>query len=171
MGRTGWCTATLFPERVKSVGFIANSGITPPTPSELDERRARGRPALLVSTREDYDRVIDFVFVERPFLPGPVRDYFADRAIANRDFNEKIRQDIEAKRFPLEPVLADIEAPMFVLWGDADRLVHISSIEVMKGLRPDATYVVMKKCGHLPMIERPEEAAGHYLAFLEGLGK
>ena len=25
----------------------------------------------------------------------------------------------------------------------------------------------MKKCGHTPMLERPDEAAGHYLDFLK----
>jgi pimeloyl-ACP methyl ester carboxylesterase len=31
----------------------------------------------------------------------------------------------------------------------------------------DSTAVIMKDCGHLPMIERPQEAAEHYLTFLK----
>jgi abhydrolase domain-containing protein 6 len=44
----------------------------------------------------------------------------------------------------------------------------VSCVQVLdKGLTNSAT-VIMKDCGHLPMIERPQEAAGHYTAFLKG---
>ncbi|RJR45786.1 MAG: alpha/beta hydrolase [Desulfobacteraceae bacterium] len=40
-------------------------------------------------------------------------------------------------------------------------------MEVFKrGLR-DCTPVILKNCGHLPMIERPEDTAKHYLTFLK----
>ncbi len=44
-----------------------------------------------------------------------------------------------------------------------------SEMEILleKGL-PNATTVIMKDCGHLPMVERPEETARHYTQFLQG---
>ncbi|MDT4888409.1 hypothetical protein FQZ97_1249570 [compost metagenome] len=42
-----------------------------------------------------------------------------------------------------------------------------SSIEVMKPLLKRPSVVIMENCGHAPMLERPEETAQHYQAFLD----
>ena len=57
--------------------------------------------------------------------------------------------------------------PTFVLWGDKDHLLDVSCVEVFKRYLPDVRTVIMKNCGHLPMMERPEEAADHYVRFLQ----
>jgi abhydrolase domain-containing protein 6 len=41
-------------------------------------------------------------------------------------------------------------------------------VEVLKKGLLNFTVVIMKNCGHVPMIERPQEASEHYLAFLKG---
>jgi len=65
--------------------------------------------------------------------------------------------------------LAEIKMPIFVLWGDKDRVIHPSAADVVEKKAPNVTKVIMKKCGHTPMIERPKEAASHYLAFISKL--
>jgi abhydrolase domain-containing protein 6 len=67
----------------------------------------------------------------------------------------------------LEPDLPKIKAKTLVLWGANDRVTDVSAVQVFKKGIPDCSTVIMKDCGHLPMIERPEEAAGHYLEFLK----
>ncbi len=158
--------AAKFPGRVKSVAFFANSGITAPTPSPVMEARARGEHPLLVSSVEDYERVVDLVFVERPFLPDAVLRHFAQRAVDARAFNEKIGEDLAERPLPLEPVLEAIRVPTLILWGADDRVLDVSAIEIMQPRLPHAVVIVMEACGHLPMLERPEEAAGHYARFL-----
>ena len=66
----------------------------------------------------------------------------------------------------LEPILAKVASPLFIVWGDNDRVLDVSSISVMQRARPDAAVVVMKDMGHVPILERPAETAAHYLAFL-----
>ena len=56
--------------------------------------------------------------------------------------------------------------PTLVLWGEQDRILDVSSIEVYAEHLPDASIVIMKDCGHTPMAERPEESAALYLTFL-----
>ena len=63
--------------------------------------------------------------------------------------------------------LAELKMPTFILWGDNDRILHVSSVEVYKRLVPDAHAVIMEDCGHVPMLERPDEAAEHYARFLQ----
>jgi pimeloyl-ACP methyl ester carboxylesterase len=67
----------------------------------------------------------------------------------------------------MEPLLKDIRVPTLVLWGDTDRVLDVSAADVYARGLPDATLVVMKKCGHVPMLERPAETAEHYRAFLK----
>jgi pimeloyl-ACP methyl ester carboxylesterase len=55
---------------------------------------------------------------------------------------------------------------VLILWGEYDRVLDVSSVDVMRPLLPQAKVVVMKDTGHLPMIERPAETAAHYLGFL-----
>ena len=59
-----------------------------------------------------------------------------------------------------------ILAPTLVLWGDTDRVIDVSSTGVFEAGISDCSVVVMPQTGHVPMIERPEATAEHYLAFL-----
>ena len=47
-----------------------------------------------------------------------------------------------------------------------DRVLDVSSIEVMQPLLPQAEIVIMEETGHVPMLERPQETASIYLEFL-----
>lgn len=162
--------AARYPDRVRSLALFDNAGVTPPHKSELFDLLEQGRPNPLVVTRvSDYGRLMDFVFVDPPILPAPLKRYLADRAIANQVHYEAVFQQLVQRYIPLEPELPKIQAPTLLLWGDKDRVLDVSSLDVMKPLIPHASTVVMKNCGHAPMIERPAETALHYQAFLDGL--
>lgn len=162
--------AARYPDRVRSLALFDNAGVTAPHKSELFDLLEQGRPNPLVVTRvSDYDRLMDFVFVDPPVLPAPLKRYLADRAIDNQAHYEAVFQQLVQRYIPLEPELPKIQAPTLLLWGDQDRVLDVSSLDVMKPLIPHASTVVMKDCGHAPMIERPAETARHYQAFLDGL--
>ena len=57
--------------------------------------------------------------------------------------------------------------PTLIIWGDEDRALHVSSIEVMQPLLRKPSVTIMADTGHAPMIERPQETAEHYRAFLQ----
>ena len=165
-GQVAAAYTVLFPERVRTLALVANAGVRSPKPSELSVLRARGENPLLVASAADYERLLDFVFVERPWIPSAMQGHFAARATAHAQLSIKIWEQITARPYPLEPVLAQIQAPVLILWGENDRVLDVSCIEAMKPLLPEATIVVMKACGHGPMVERPSEFAEHYLRFL-----
>lgn len=160
--------AARFPDRVLSLGLFNAAGVTAPQPSERERIMTEtGTNPLLVESVEDFDRLLGFVFVESPSLPGFLKDWFAERAATNRAFNDRIYADLKSGRLvPMEPRLASLTMPALVLWGDTDRVLHPSGADVFMAGLPNATKVVMEACGHAPMIERPGETAEHYLAFL-----
>jgi pimeloyl-ACP methyl ester carboxylesterase len=75
--------------------------------------------------------------------------------------------DYRNNPFPLESRLKELSMPVLILWGDSDRLIDVSAAGIFAAGIKNSTTVVMKECGHLPMVERPAEAADIYLKFLD----
>ncbi|HBP5564843.1 alpha/beta fold hydrolase [Pseudomonas paraeruginosa] len=161
--------AARHPEQVLSLALIDNAGVMPARKSELFEDLERGENPLVVRQPEDFQKLLDFVFVQQPPLPAPLKRYLGERAVAASAFNAQIFEQLRQRYIPLEPELPKIEAPTLLLWGDRDRVLDVSSIEVMRPLLKRPSVVIMENCGHVPMVERPEETAQHYQAFLDGV--
>jgi pimeloyl-ACP methyl ester carboxylesterase len=161
------------PEKVISLWLIAPGGVVSADPSEMSKVLEAGKPnPLVVENVEDYKRLIDFVFVQRPFIPGPMLNELAKDSIRSRPLNQPIFEQI---RMPpngkgLEDVLSGSQVPTLILWGDNDRVLHVSGAKILKSVMPKAQLAIMKDVGHLPMIEKPKESAEIYLSFL-GQGK
>ena len=157
-----------YPGQVLSMALFNNSGVDAPDESDLLRALAKGENPLVVDSLEDFDELIAFVAYKQPFVPWPVKGVFAQRALERAGFNLFIFEFLKNDRSSvLEPLLADIENPVLILWGEYDRTLDVSSIEVMRPLLPQAEIVIMKDTGHVPMIERPAETAAHYLAFVD----
>jgi len=159
--------AALHPERVESLVLIDPAGVVSPHESELSRVTAQGQNPLIVRSTEGFDALIDFVFAVPPFIPTPVRRYFAERAMANASFNQKVFTDYKAHGLPLEPILPHIQQRTMVMWGDTDRVIDPSAADVFMTALPHATKVLMKNCGHSPMLERPQETAEIYDRFVK----
>ena len=157
--------AARHPDMVTSVWLLAPAGVDSAEPSALMGLLAQGDNPLLVRTAADFERLLDFVFVEIPSIPGPIVGYLTEQAIAQRPFNEKIFQDFIARPASLESEAQNIQAPTLITWGDQDRLLHVSGAAILDALIPDSHVVIMKNIGHMPMIERPHESAQQFLRF------
>lgn len=86
--------------------------------------------------------------------------------MADSAHQREIFEHLRERYLPLEPELPRIQAPTLLLWGDQDRILDVSSIETMKPLLKNASVVIIKDCGHAPILERPESAAD-YLKFID----
>lgn len=158
--------ATRYPEDVTSLALINAAGVASPTPSALSGMVAEGQNPLIASSAEEYDALLDFVFVEKPWVPGVVIDHLAAIAIDNRAFTAGVWADLRAHPSGLEAQLATITAPTLVLWGDTDRVLDVSMASVFDAGIPDSAVIIMSETGHLPMIERPAEFTQHLRNFL-----
>jgi pimeloyl-ACP methyl ester carboxylesterase len=128
------------------------------------------RNPLVAGNSEEYDQLLDFVFVKKPTIPGSLKRHLVEEAIKNRPLNQKIYKQIKStdpKNFvPLEVLLKDNQTKTLILWGDKDRVLHMSGAKKLESVMPNAKSVIMKDIGHVPMVEKPEDSANIFLNFL-----
>ncbi len=158
-------------DRVITLGLFDSAGVTSPSPSDFRLALEKGENPFVVKSREDYDRLGEYAFYDKPFLPWPINSVMARKYISRNDFNQKMFADLKSspvfsdEKAQLE-ILSHLKMPVFVIWGDKDRLLHVSSVEIYQKELPMVETVILKDCGHLPMLERPEESAVHYAEFI-----
>ncbi|MCJ7687238.1 MAG: alpha/beta fold hydrolase [Desulfobacteraceae bacterium] len=162
--------ASLYPKDLKSLLLIAPGGVASSEPSEMFRLLKDGKPNPLVAESiEDYERLLDFVFVKRPFIPRAIKKYLIQEAIEHQSLNRKIFKQLRSSVDdpPLEAMLKGLPVPTFIVWGEQDRVLHVSGAKILEAIMPNAKTGIMDAVGHLPMIEKPEETAGLYLDFIE----
>jgi pimeloyl-ACP methyl ester carboxylesterase len=78
-----------------------------------------------------------------------------DRALPGQEGERKFTAELKA-----------IRVPTLVVASDNDQLIPLESSRIIAREIPDARLTVMPGAGHIPFIERPEEAAGVVLDFV-----
>ena len=156
-----------YPDDVMSLTLIDNAGVVSPVESDYQIALAQGENPLIVHSLDDFDRLIEYAAHEKPFAPWPVKGVLAQRLLDRAEKNQSIFTAIMGDSTAgLEPILTQIEIPVLIIWGEYDRILDVSSVDKMRPLLPHAEVVIMEDTGHIPMLERPSETAGHYLQFL-----
>jgi pimeloyl-ACP methyl ester carboxylesterase len=161
--------AVRYPNEVLSVGLFNAAGVASPQKSEVMKKIEAGVNPLVLQDEKDFLRIYRMLFVNPPPLPYPLKKAFIKTALDNRKFYEKALREIGPDFLSLEKQLPRIKAPVLILWGDQDKIIDVSSVAVFeKGIKNHQT-VIIKDCGHVPMIEKPRQTAAHYLDFIKGV--
>jgi pimeloyl-ACP methyl ester carboxylesterase len=156
------------PEEVASLALVDNAGVVSPVESDAQRALAHGVNPLIVRSLDEFDRLLEYASHNKPFIPWPVKGVLAQRTIDRADENQLIYTAIKGDpAAALEPLLPQIKTPVLIIWGEYDRILHVSSVEKMRPLLPQAEVIIMEDTGHIPMLERPSETAAHYLRFVE----
>ncbi len=74
----------------------------------------------------------------------------------------------DARRDNLEGRLQEIRVPALLVWGLEDRITPSEVAERFRALLPDAQLWQLARCGHAPMLERPDAFADIVADWLEG---
>jgi len=161
--------AVRYPDEVISLGLFNAAGVKSLEKSIVMKMAEKGENPLVLKDASDLPRLMDLVFVKQPTLPYPIVKVMINTSLANRKFYEKERKELFADLFSLEKDLPKIKAQTLILWGEQDKIIDVSSVPVFeKGLKNHKT-VIIKDCGHVPMIEKPQETAAHYIDFIKGI--
>lgn len=166
----GGYVATLYaarnPRKLISLGLFASAGVSSPTPSDFQLALAEGQNPILVNSAESFDRMLDFLFYKKPFMPWPVHAVLLHQSVQRYGIDKKIWHDIWENRKDVTDLLPGIRVPVLVVWGDKDRILNVSSTIVYQRYLPEVKTVIIKNCGHALIYSRAEEAAAAYAVFL-----
>lgn len=162
--------AQRYPQQLRSICLFNNGGIQAPERCDMERDLEKGGNPLLVSSESDFDRLLALVCEKQPFLPRLVRNYMARAAMARRECIAAIFRQYQQEIYGgLDAVLPALSLPALVIWGRQDRVLDVSSVEVMRPMLPHASVTIMEQTGHLPMLERPAASAKCYHQFLSSL--
>jgi len=160
--------AARFPERVITLGLLCPHGMSEPVPSDLACCVEKGDNWLVVSSMDGFQRLLNNLFVNRPYIPGPIVKYLAQIAVRNNVKSRQIFDELQSNEPPLIERLPQIKAPAMLVWGDQDRVLHVSCAELIKANLQKAEVVILKDCGHMPLTEKTRAWIGRYLDFIAG---
>ncbi|HQQ15381.1 MAG TPA: alpha/beta hydrolase [Deltaproteobacteria bacterium] len=155
------------PGKVLTLCLIDPAGAASPVPSDLQLAVERGENPLVPKSRDDFDILLSYGFHNRPFIPWPIADVLADRYVERSAFNEKMWTDIHRHWEDISRYLGALDMPVLLVWGDRDRILHVSSVSVYRRHIPHLETVILEECGHLPMLELPKVTARRYVSFLK----
>lgn len=165
----GWLVssfAVLYPDRVRSLWLLAPAGLA--SAEESDVRRVyreTGELMLVAKTPDDFGQVMEVVFARPPFIPPPIRRVLAEQAATNEALHSRIFAGLGEEAFWMEPQLRGNPVPALIVWGDQDRVLHVSGASIYQSLLPNSQTQILDGIGHLPMLEAPEVVAEAYLNF------
>jgi len=161
--------AARYPDEIISVGLFDAAGVTSLEKSEVIRMMEKGENPLVLKDSSDMSRLFALVFANPPSLPYPLKKVMVQTALANRKIYEKELKEMNPDFRSLEKELPNIKVQTLILWGDQDKVLDVSSVPVFeKGLINHKT-VIIKDCGHLPMVEKPQETATHYIEFIKDI--
>ena len=170
----GWIIgsyAAKYPDKVGSLWLLGAAGAKGGAPTEVGKAYERGEYLLFSQKPEDFGKVIDFVMVQRPFLPGSVRRVLGERAAANYTLHTRIFRNLMEHwdEYSVNDKVRGLQVPALIVYGDGDRAIDPGNGLIWKELLPNSQLEIMKGIGHLPMMEAPQVVALRYLQFRAGL--
>jgi abhydrolase domain-containing protein 6 len=162
-----------YPEMVKTLALFDSAGVKEPTKSKMTLLMEKGTNPFLVKDVNDFDKLMELLFLKPPTMPSFIKQYLAKQAMETTRSYEIYEKKWKEKGlwndwFILESKLNKITAPTLIVWGDSDKTINISCVPVFEKNIKNSKSVIIKECGHLPMMEKPSETASIYHDFLNG---
>ena len=151
--------------RVQSAVLVDAAGVVAPQESDMAKMLATGRNPFEIHNRDEFLEFYSMTMAQPPWLPRMILDFMADDYIVRRESLTRIFQDFHSTGL-LDQHLSDINVPILILWGERDRLLHISSAAIWRSGIPNAELITYPELGHMPMLEAPRKSAEDVLAFL-----
>jgi abhydrolase domain-containing protein 6 len=159
--------AARYPDEVITLGLIAPHGMAEPEPSELALSVAKGDNWLVASSRKEFDRLLNNVFAKRPYAPKAVLRYLADHAIRNSVKSRLIFEEMQTNNPPLAELLPAVKSSTLIVWGDQDRVLHVSSADLFRQGIKNSEVMIIPGSGHMPLVENAGACSKAWLAFVD----
>jgi pimeloyl-ACP methyl ester carboxylesterase len=171
----GWIAsayALRYPDTVRALWLLAPLGVADCHSSDLLDaiERDRENPLTVASKTQFRRRIVGPMFGRRPWIPGPLMDHYARRAIRRGPQAVLQFRQLMASGEALEAIVGQLRLPIHLQWGSADRAVDPSGAQALLRARPDIVLQKFEGLGHLPMLEAPRKSTEHFLRFCQNQG-
>lgn len=147
-GHIGLLHTKMYPQMVRALVITGSSGL-------YESAMGDGYPK-----RGDYE-----------FIKKKAQDVFYDPAVATKEIVDEVFATVNdrmklvktlaiaksAIRHNMAQDLPKMRTPTCIIWGENDGVTPPDVAELFHELLPDSDLFWIKKCGHAPMMEHPEE--------------
>jgi abhydrolase domain-containing protein 6 len=157
-----------YPQRTLSALLIDPAGVHSAETSDMGKMLAEGHNPFEIHNRADFTQFYSMTMANPPWLPGFVLAAISEDYQQRQPQLKQIFADFHGKDM-LDSQLHEIQVPVLLLWGQEDRLIHVSSVDVWKAGIPDIQVEVWEGIGHMPMVEAPVKTVTLYKKFLESV--
>jgi pimeloyl-ACP methyl ester carboxylesterase len=169
-GRIAWEFAAAYPEQVRRLVLMDATGYPTGKPMPQVFRLAQN-PYISTILKKITPRF----FIKKNLVEVYDNDELISDALVDRMWDLSLREGnrqafIDRSNLPLTPntdKIKTINAPTLIIWGNTDEWVPVACAEKFHQDLKNNQLSILQKCGHLPMEERPLEAAGLVRAFLK----
>ena len=107
------------------------------------------------------------------FYEDIVTEELIDEIMEVTQSSEKLPKLLKIARsthqYNMKSLLPDIKVPVLLIWGKNDEVTPPKVAELFYEKLPDARLKWIDKCGHAPMMERPDKFVRHLKPFLKQL--
>lgn len=156
------------PQTAKRIAFVSSAGVVFEQ-NDFARRVLAGDNPFAVYDAAAFSAFLrEYVFVDAPFLPEPLAAVLVARRSAQREFERTVFRQMRLgpEAFLLQQRLPSIRQPALLLWCDGDRIIDPSAAAVFAEGLPDSTTILLEGCGHMPMMEQPQQTAAALLGRL-----
>lgn len=167
-GQVALAYAAAYPAEIASLWLFDSGGVWHAPAGELEQLiREQGCNPLIAKTTEEFAYTYRFVMSRPPFIPRPMLNVLAQSQISNVALAQKIFEQIVADS--LTQKITGLTTPALIVWGERDRVIPVTTGEILHSLMPRSQLIIMPDIGHMPMLERPVQCATDYLRFRQQL--
>lgn len=176
-GGVSWMYALAHPEKTEALLLVDAGGQPQAKPDELPIGfRLMRMPiikeaARLIAPRSIFESSIQNTMSVQSKIDNALIDRYweLNRYPGNREATMKRFSSPGSMKSGTKEQLATIKVPVLIMWGEADKLIPVSSARWFAEAIPGARLVVYPNVGHIPMEEVPDESAADVKAWLDAL--
>ena len=155
--------AARHPELVSRVGLLAAAGVRF-RDNQFGKDVLAGHNPFGVEDARTLQRYLDILFGSReaqPFIPWPVSEIVIARRRHDARFEQSVLDRIgrSAERFAPGAAARDVRQPALLLWCRQDRVIDASAMDLFAVAMPQARKVLLEGCGHMSLMEQPDNVA------------
>ncbi|TWI68897.1 pimeloyl-ACP methyl ester carboxylesterase [Desulfobotulus alkaliphilus] len=169
-GQIAMVYASMYPDQVESLWLLNPGGLWDgPTADAWKTMTADtdSQNPLIIEKEEDIFSLPSLVMEKAPYTPKAFLRVIARERMKNARLEKKIFKDILSSN--VREKIEELNTPALIVWGREDRVLHPGNAEILHGLLPLSSLILMEGIGHLPMLEAPEQSAEDYLNFRKNL--